>query len=298
MQPRCFLCDDPHGKLSQRGDFVVDVQCNRCGTYQMRLDAAHVLSAELKDRRHLVSGYCRQVDIEIARRVRTDRPLLTADNVRTMIDTAPADPLAKAEALLVNMVNQSAFFGDKLGPAPELDYPLGYCQNMAEFNRVLLYLIEEGLLDRNGPLHVSMRGWIRSREVQQASRSSTQAFVAMSFAKELDACFDNGIKPAITEAGYSAYRSDREESVEKIDDHILFQIKRSRFLVADFTDQRQGVYFEAGYAMGLGIPVIWTCSRIDSKNLHFDTRQYNHILWDSAAKLKDLLFHRIKVLIG
>ncbi len=32
-----------------------------------------------------------------------------------------------------------------------------------------------------------------------------------------------------------------------------------RFMIADFTGHRGGVYFEAGFAHGLGIPVIWTC---------------------------------------
>ena len=59
------------------------------------------------------------------------------------------------------------------------------------------------------------------------------------------------------------------------------RIKRSRFLVADVTGGRQGVYFEGGFAKGLGLPVIWTCSHGTDAELkkwmHFDTRQYNHI---------------------
>jgi hypothetical protein len=42
-------------------------------------------------------------------------------------------------------------------------------------------------------------------------------------------------------------------------------------LVADFTGQRGGVYWEAGFAQGLGIPVIRTCKSDELWKLHFDT---------------------------
>src|SRR2546425_7151655 len=73
--------------------------------------------------------------------------------------------------------------------------------------------------------------------------------------------------------------TDSTEDPEKICDRILSEIRRSQFMIADFTKQRPGVYFEAGFAMGLGRPVVWTCREDDVASLHFDTRQYNHVLW-------------------
>jgi nucleoside 2-deoxyribosyltransferase len=58
--------------------------------------------------------------------------------------------------------------------------------------------------------------------------------------------------------------------------------------------QRGGVYFEAGFAMGLGKLVIWTCHEDDVEKLHFDTRQYNHIVWTDATDLKEKLMLRIE----
>ena len=68
--------------------------------------------------------------------------------------------------------------------------------------------------------------------------------------------YDQAIQPAITDAGYESLRIDRHEHVNRIDDEIIGQIKRSRFMVADFTGQRHGVYFEAGLMLGLDRPVI------------------------------------------
>jgi nucleoside 2-deoxyribosyltransferase len=61
---------------------------------------------------------------------------------------------------------------------------------------------------------------------------------------------------------------------------------------------RTGVYFEAGYALALGRQVIWTCRRDRAKvDMHFDTRQYNHILWNDAADLQEQLYYRIAATI-
>ena len=80
-------------------------------------------------------------------------------------------------------------------------------------------------------------------------------------------------------AGYDPLRIDRVEHVAKIDDEIVAQIRRSRFVLADFTGHRGGVYFEAGFALGLNLPVIWTCRQDAVDQLHFrhPPIQYPHL---------------------
>jgi hypothetical protein len=44
----------------------------------------------------------------------------------------------------------------------------------------------------------------------------------------------------------------------------------------------------------MGRPVIWTCRKDrEATDMHFDTRQYNHILWSDAADLSEQLYFRI-----
>ncbi|HZU50969.1 MAG TPA: hypothetical protein VE968_03750 [Sphingomicrobium sp.] len=111
-----------------------------------------------------------------------------------------------------------------------------------------------------------------------------------------------GIEPAIREAGYEPLRIDRKEHLNKIDDEIIAEIRRSRFLVADFTHgdtgARGGVYYEAGFAHGLNIPVIFTCRADAIDKVHFDTRQYNHITWATPDELKERLAKRITATLG
>ena len=148
---------------------------------------------------------------------------------------------------------------------------------------------------------VTVRGHVRIAE-ESANADASQAFVAMWFDDSVENAYDRGIAPAIRDCGFEAKRIDRDPRVDKIDDAIIAEIRRSRFLVADFTHgdngARGGVYYEAGFAHGLGIPVIFTCHRNVIDKIHFDTRQYAHIVWDNTSELRDGLRDRILARIG
>ena len=124
----------------------------------------------------------------------------------------------------------------------------------------------------------------------------------MWFDDSMENVWGEGIKRGIEDAGYKALRIDRKEYTNKIDDEIIAEIRRSRFIVADFTHgkkgARGGVYYEAGFARGLGIPVIFTCRKDALKKVHFDTRQYNHIVWETPEELRRNLANRIAAVVG
>lgn len=59
----------------------------------------------------------------------------------------------------------------------------------------------------------------------------------------------------------------------------------SKFMVVDLTSTKKsgargGVYFEAGFARGLGLEVIFTCEKKSLKNIHFDVNGNNILLWE------------------
>ena len=145
-------------------------------------------------------------------------------------------------------------------------------------------------------------GYARLKQIVSNLARADQAFVAMWFDESMDEAYKQGIEPAIRKAGYESLRIDQKEHNNKIDDEIFTEIKRSRFLVADFTQgkfgARGGVYFEAGFAKALNIPVIFTCHEDSLDHLHFDTRQYNHISWKTPEDLLERLAQRISATIG
>ena len=126
---------------------------------------------------------------------------------------------------------------------------------------------------------ITPTGWDYLDKAERRTLDSSQAFVAMWFNPSMDSAWNYGIKPALESAAYMPYRVDNDLSdLGRIDAKIEVEIKRSRFLVADVTGGRQGVYYEAGYAMGLGLPVIWSVRSDRKDDMHFDTQQYNVVV--------------------
>lgn len=124
----------------------------------------------------------------------------------------------------------------------------------------------------------------------------------MWFDESMDRAWSEGIRPAIEDTGYGPVRINQRDHLDMIDDQIITEIRRSRFLVADFTHgkggARGGVYYEVGFAHGLDIPVIFTCQTDALKTVHFDTRQYPHIVWRSPEELRECLSKRISAVLG
>ena len=151
--------------------------------------------------------------------------------------------------------------------------------------------------------YVTVEGHSRIEEVK-VNADSSQAFVAMWFDESMNDVYERAIKPAIEETGYTPFKINEKPDVDKIDDEIIGEIRRSRFIVADFTHgetgARGGVYYEAGFAHGLGLPVVRSCHRkiMDENELHFDVRQHHHVVWETVDELREGLKNRIRALIG
>ena len=171
--------------------------------------------------------------------------------------------------------------------------------NPSELAYLEAYLVSRAWLSKSMPqshvCRVTVDGYRHLAELATESVDSRQAFVAMWFDESMDEVYDQAIKPAIEEAGYRPYRVDMEHFSGRIDDKVIAEIRRSRFLVADFSHGSDGargsVYYEAGFAHGLGLEVIF-CSR-DGTEPHFDTRQYNHIMWKDMEDLRERLLTRV-----
>jgi hypothetical protein len=236
------------------------------------------------------------------------RSLSKAKSVRTLntsnvADTAaivkpPKDPFHAIDIILNYIVSNSGR-GDKFVKIdPKSDYPIVCAHDSEEFEFYVRKAGDLKYLEQTGnSFRLSLGGWERLAMIRSTNPVSDKAFVAMWFDQALEEVWQNGFQPAIAIAGFNPIRVDFQQHNGKICDRIIAEIRECAFVVADFTGQRGGVYYEAGYAMGMGKPVIWTVKRSDIPNLHFDTRQYNHIPWDSAIDLRENLAARIRATI-
>jgi nucleoside 2-deoxyribosyltransferase len=68
-----------------------------------------------------------------------------------------------------------------------------------------------------------------------------------------------------------------------IDNYLRSRLRLCKFVIADLTHANNGAYWEAGFAEGLGKPVIYTCERgvFDVNKTHFDTNHSQTVVWHS-----------------
>lgn len=158
----------------------------------------------------------------------------------------------------------------------------------------LNYIIKKTEYGFNCWYCLNVEGWKRLDEIKRNLKDSSQAFVAMWFNAKMQDAYSKGFYPALSKTDYNPLKIDDKEHNNKICDEIEAEIKKSSLLVADLTGHRPGVYYEAGLAKGLGIPVIWSCHTDNFKERHFDINQYNCIEWNTPEDLEEKLIKRIE----
>ena len=158
---------------------------------------------------------------------------------------------------------------------------------ISEFNGLGLFAFKRG--DPDPQFRLRPQGWVRFGELNRRIVNSRTAFMAMKFGDAaLDKVLRDCFQPAAARAGFTLRALNEQPSAGLIDNQIRAAIRASRFVIADLSHDNNGAYFEAGFAEGLGLPVIYTCEagKFDAKMTHFDTNHMHTVKWD-ADKLDE-----------
>ncbi len=171
----------------------------------------------------------------------------------------------------------------------EVQYMLDYLQRCG-------YIKWTSAIKDNADVHVTLtpEGYARIDALQKNTSNGKNVLVAMKFGDETKALRE-AIRQGITEAEYVAIFIDEVQHNDFITPELLKYIRDSKFVVVDLTHQNNGAYFEEGYAMGLGKPVIQLCKK--DTHLHFDIAQKNTIIWSDESEIPERLINRIKATI-
>lgn len=298
----CEIC----GSEVTRGvdDIVREIECPRCGIYKheaifmlpdapppvwLRLDGPGRARLSGWIREQNASGVAPTITVETSRRVRA-MPLPALRRRAELL----LGVLVRRNPDLYNVIEYGAAWRD-----PELQ-AVSYSVDEIETRNVIRILEADNLIAdiERRTFQLTPKGLLRAEELRATSSASATGFVAMWFDKSLDDAWTNGFDPGIRAAGYRPIRIDNQDYVGGISDEIMSRIRYSKFIVVDYTNQRNGVYFEAGFAFGLGLPVIPTCRSDDVDNLHFDIKHLNTLLWKTPPELADGLARRIRAVVG
>lgn len=239
------------------------------------------------------------------------------------------DHTLKASALLFQFASkledQQAF--SKFSPSIQ-DMVLSRIAGVDELVAILEYLCEEKQLsgkilngfspgytpEEEAPFNddfcFTMNGW-KQIQIEKEKTNTNKVFIATSF----NWPEDNSTRLEIIEAIKSAckrlgWEADvvSQSHTDYITDKIMSEIRSSKFVVAELTYHNRGVYFESGYARGLGKNVfhivkdgynqILPEAEKENKRIHFDIQQVQYRTWNSSKEAEDKLYDWINSTFG
>lgn len=155
--------------------------------------------------------------------------------------------------------------------------------------------------DFSNPVCLRPHGWSKVHQLN-LNQESKNVFIAMAFTEtDGKTVFDPQVRESIKETckslGWTPLIVDEHEHNDGIVDKIISLINDAHFVIADLTHHKHGVYYEAGYAKALGIPVIHTVHKTHFDKVHFDLKHINLVTWDNLGDLKEKLSNRINATI-
>jgi hypothetical protein len=294
---RCEVCGLNDQQSDNAGSFHrVRVVCTRCGTFEW--EPATTVGPVTDAGRVKISAFVREQNAAGV------VPILMP-SVLLQVEQRPLPRLRdRALRALAAMVEEVGYDSNSTYSFSQTlrIHALSYCKDQEQLLVLLQILAADGLVDVQGMMGDAVRitpmGLLQAEELSQPGGAYLQGFVAMSFDPSMNDAYTSGFDPGIRGAGYRPFRIDGKDHINGISDEILAEIRRSRFVVADYTHMNNGVYFEAGVAVGLGIPVIATCRADYLDKLHFDIKHINTLKWETTEQLARDLAKRISGVIG
>ena len=300
MDNKCAICNS---EVQKRDPLVTQTEvrehydCSRCGDYYLNSSTEmHIRCLVQKDNSKIaiLSHWIRTKHEANLADDRGGKKIITLHKelVDNIIKNHPPS-LAEQANNFVRWLGDTSAPGEDIIVESNKHQAIMGSKTQKEFNFVLSHLSDDGLIEAIPKSHVGIdyekitllfKGWEYYERLKRGAVESRKAFMAMQYNDEqLDKIVDEIFKTAIEETGFKLRRLDKPQPAGLIDDRLRIEIRTSRFLIADLTHENRGAYWEAGYAEGLGKPVIYTCEKKKFEKLktHFDTNHHLTVLWDT-----------------
>lgn len=311
--PVCFSAADV--TVEAGGTDIHSIECPRCGSYRAFEEAVLCLEQDVErndsgDRMLGRSGGRVRANASAWIRSEFSRDgVLSRNDVPQLASLREPAVLERAELLMLALEAAT----EQVGEAIRVDLlewvAHAWAVNNDELIGTLLLLSERGFIEYSSPrtasgmtgpsmTRIRSKGWEYVDELRRGGASSVQGFVAMWYDDSLEEAFADGFSPAIEQSGYRPFRLDKEHYTGKIDNEMVAQIRRSRFLVADLTGKNANVYWEAGFAEALGRKVFLTCHADYWDDRAFDIEHDVCIKWETAEELRVKLQNKVVAVLG
>jgi len=298
---KCKICDT-EAKLyhyNKTGDFSLSqtIDCPKCGQYNKSFNFETGIYTDKSDF-YKVSSWIREQNDFF-----NNTPLINNEKFEEILNMRDKKIKEKLDLMLnyLSTLKEWSQLNEEI-------LVKCFIKSTSELNILIEKAYNHGLIDVNitktmggYPIfkNITFDGLQYIEELEEPNKNSKKIFVAFNFGEPLTDIFNTDLKTAIENEGfeYVVVNQENVEHNQSINDEIIVKLKTSRIVIADFTNHRNSVYFEAGYAMGMNIPIIWTCQKGHEDDMSFDTRQFPHIVWKDKDDLVQQVITRIKRII-
>jgi len=281
IQENCPVCSTSVTESGGRGGAEIhDINCAVCGKFSVTRSALHKIRTVNKNEHKVavISHAIRRMQKQ------NEWPEIDSKVLEAILanDYLPS-PLVQADNFILLVGDQVDVPGEFMNINPTQRSIIG-AANDKNFNFIIRHLTNKGLINTktNNSISLSFEGWDEYSRLKIQSSDTRKAFMAMPFGNDLiDKAYEY-FKKAVDKTGFDLFRIDEKPKAGSIDDRLRVEIRTSRFLIAELTDDNRGVYWEAGFAEGIGKPVIYTCEKsyFKGKGTHFDTNHLHTVLWE------------------
>jgi hypothetical protein len=274
---------------------VTTYSCHRCGDFTLSRQLIVNMPGILQDDKNA------DVKISLALRMMqriNEKVELSTSSIDSILEKPLPRPQEQADLLIRWLAEHTDNPGDQISFNPIKNYlSIIGAKTGNGLELVLSHLIKIGLVNGKPMISagrcygfdqvaLSFDGWNYYETLLKGSATYRKAFMAMQFGDaDLNAVLETVFKPSAKLAGFDLFKLDDKPRGGLIDDRLRVEIQSSDFLIADLTHENNGAYWEAGYAEGLGKPVIYTCEqgKFNSQKTHFDTNHHLTVIWDKNA---------------
>ena len=134
----------------------------------------------------------------------------------------------------------------------------------------------------------TFQGFEAYEELKKGKSKSNQVFMALQFDSDADKFYKDHLKSAVEKLGLELKDLRELSKAGKLTSQMEAEIRQSKLIIADITPVKKkpnaNVYWEAGFAQGLGKPVIYMADKKSSKTkLPFDTGSHLHVFYDASS---------------
>lgn len=296
LKKHCLFCDEIV-PIEQEGDYdrYMGCSCSPGGLYSLRRDSYETINAlphqVKRDLLHIISAYIRE-------KTDCDEMVFLAANDLEGIAGSPEIPVTiddKGNRLLQYLYRHSEGPGEPVTIHPlSGSYNLTYSPNLQELVYIIDKLGNEQLLIREGmSFQLTEKGWDEAA-ASAGGKKLKPCSILLPEDEVLCTLWQDKLLPKIGQFGYQPTLLTHSHS-QNNEQYELKLIADSKLIIADLTGQAPGVYFTAGYALGLDIPVIWTVNSRDADQLVVQLQDIRPLVWDNAEELAVLIQQKLSL---